>query len=103
MYAIRSYYETQFSPRLGFAFPITERDGFSFHYGRFVQFPDRANLFASQESVGNLGTLGNPNLNAETTISYQAALQHQFSDYIAGTFAIYSKDIYDLISSYNFV
>ncbi len=92
-------YKTQFSPRLGFAFPITERDGFSFHYGRFVQFPDRANLFASQETVGNLGTIGNPNLQAETTISYQAALQHQFSDFIAGTFAIYSKDIYDLISA----
>ena len=92
-------YKTHFSPRLGFAFPITERDGFSFFYGRFVQFPNRANLFASQEVVGNLGTLGNPNLEAETTISYQAALQHQFNDYLAGTFAIYSKDIYDLISA----
>jgi outer membrane receptor protein involved in Fe transport len=92
-------YKTQFSPRLGFAFPITERDGFSFHYGRFVQFPGRAFLFASQEVVGNLGTLGNPNLNAETTVSYQAALQHQFNDYLAGTFAIYSKDIFDLISA----
>lgn len=92
-------YKTAFSPRLGFAFPITERDGFSFYYGRFVQFPNRANLFASQEVVGNLGTLGNPNLDAETTISYQAALQHQFNDYLAGSFAIYSKDIYDLIAA----
>lgn len=92
-------YKTQFSPRLGFAFPITERDGFSFHYGRFVQFPGRQYLFASQEVVGNLGTLGNPNLEAETTVGYQAAIQHQFTDFIAGSFAIYSKDIYDLISA----
>ncbi len=92
-------YKTQFSPRLGFAFPITERDGFSFFYGRFIQFPDRANLFASQQVVGNQGTLGNPNLNAETTMTYQAAIQHQFTDYLAGSFAIYSKDIYDLISA----
>ncbi len=92
-------YKTSFSPRLGFAFPITDRDGFSFFYGRFIQFPSREYLFASQEVVGNLGTLGNPNLDAETTISYQAAIQHQFSDYLAGTFAIYSKDIYDLISA----
>ena len=92
-------YKTHFSPRLGFAFPITERDGFSFYYGRFVQFPGRQFLFASQEVVGNLGTIGNPNLQAETTISYQAALQHQFNDYLAGSFAIYSKDIYDLISA----
>jgi len=92
-------YKTQFSPRLGFAFPITERDGFSFHYGRFVQFPGREYLFASQEVVGNLGILGNPNLEAETTISYQAAIQHQFNDYLGGSFAIYSKDIYDLIAA----
>ena len=92
-------YKTQFSPRLGFAFPITERDGFSFHYGRFVQFPNRSDLFASQETMGNAGTLGNPNLQAESTISYQAALVHQFNDYLAGTFAVYSKDIYDLIGS----
>lgn len=92
-------YKTAFSPRLGFAFPITDRDGFSFYYGRFVQFPARQNLFASQEVVGNTGTLGNPNLDAESTISYQAAIQHQFTDYLAGTFAIWSKDIYDLISA----
>ncbi len=92
-------YKTKFSPRLGFAFPITERDGFSFHYGRFVQFPDRANLFASQEPVGNLGLLGNPNLNAENQITYQAALVHQFTDYLAGTFAVYSRDIYNLIAA----
>ena len=92
-------YKTYFSPRLGFAFPITERDGFSFYYGRFVQFPGRQFLFASQEVVGNLGTIGNPNLQAETTISYQAALQHQFNDYLAGSFAIYSKDIYELIAA----
>ncbi len=92
-------YKHQFSPRLGFAFPITERDGFHFHYGRFIQFPDRDYLFSSQDAIGNSGTLGNPNLKAETQISYQAGLQHQFNDYLAGTFAIYSKDIYDLIAA----
>jgi len=92
-------YKTQFSPRLGFAFPITERDGFSFFYGRFIQFPGRQYLFASQEVVGNTGTLGNPNLDAENTITYQAAIQHQFTDYLAGSFAIYSRDIYDLIAA----
>ncbi|MFN2370194.1 MAG: TonB-dependent receptor domain-containing protein [Candidatus Krumholzibacteriia bacterium] len=92
-------YKTAFQPRLGFAFPITERDGFHFHYGRFVQFPGREYLFASQDPVGNAGILGNPNLQPETTVQYSAGIKHQFSDFIAGQFSLYSKDIYDLIAA----
>ncbi len=94
-----SKYKTAFQPRLGFAFPITERDGFYFHYGRFVQFPSREYLFASQDPVGNSGILGNPNLDPETTVQYSAGIKHQFTDHIAGQFSLYSKDIYDLIAS----
>ncbi len=92
-------YKTAFQPRLGFAFPITERDGFHFHYGRFVQFPNREFLFASQDPVGNAGILGNPNLEPETTVQYSAGIKHQFTDFIAGQFSLYSKDIYDLIAA----
>jgi len=92
-------YKTAIQPRLGFAFPITERDGFHFHYGRFVQFPNREYLFASQDPVGNRGTLGNPNLDPMTTVQYSSGIKHQFTDYIAGQFSLYSKDMYDLIAS----
>ncbi len=92
-------YKTAFQPRLGFAFPITERDGFHFHYGRFVQFPSREHLFASQDPVGASDVLGNPNLEPETTIQYSAGIKHQFTDHIAGQFSLYSKDIYDLIAT----
>ena len=44
-------------------------------------------------------SLGNPNLEAETTVSYQAGIKHQFTDFIAGQFSLYSKDIYDLIAA----
>jgi outer membrane receptor protein involved in Fe transport len=92
-------YKSQFSPRLGFSFPITERDGFNFHYGRFVQFPARSVLFASQDPIGATGVLGNPNLEAETTVQYQAGVKHQFSDFVAMQFAVYNRDIYGLISA----
>ncbi len=92
-------YKTALQPRLGFAFPITERDGFYFHYGRFVQFPDREKLFASQDPVGNTGTLGNPNLQPKTTVQYSAGIKHQFTDHIAAQFSLYSKDIFDLIAA----
>jgi len=92
-------YKTQFSPRIGFAFPITERDGFFFHYGRFIQFPGRDALFASQDPIGNGGQLGNPDLQSESTVQYSAGIKHQFTHHLAGQFSLYSKDIYDLLAT----
>jgi outer membrane receptor protein involved in Fe transport len=92
-------YKWNLSPRLGVAFPITDRDKFFFHYGRFTQWPSRTYLFRTQDPVGSLGTLGNPNLQPELTVSYQAGISHQFTDDIAGNFVVFNKDIYGLISS----
>jgi outer membrane receptor protein involved in Fe transport len=92
-------YKYNWSPRLGFAFPITDRDKFFFHYGRFTQWPSRTFLFATQDAIGSIGTLGNPNLDPELTISYQAGISHQFSEGVAGNFVVFSKDIYGLVSS----
>jgi outer membrane receptor protein involved in Fe transport len=92
-------FKSNISPRLGVAFPITDRDKFFFHYGRFTQWPSRAYLFRTQDPVGSVGTLGNPNLEPELTVSYQAGISHQFTDDIAGNFVVFNKDIYGLISS----
>jgi hypothetical protein len=87
------------SPRLGFAFPITDRDKFHFHYGRFTQWPSHTYLFRTQDAIGSLGVLGNPNLQPELTVSYQAGVSHQFTDDVAGHFVVFNKDIYGLVSS----
>jgi len=92
-------FKSNISPRLGVAFPITDRDKFFFHYGRFTQWPSRFYLFRTQDPVGSLGTLGNPNLEPELTVSYQAGISHQFTDDIAANFVVFNKDIYGLISS----
>jgi hypothetical protein len=92
-------YKFNWSPRLGFAFPITDRDKFFFHYGRFTQWPSRIYLFRTQDAIGATGTLGNPNLAPELTISYQAGVSHQFSEDIAGNFVVFNKDIFGLVSS----
>jgi len=89
----------QISPRLGFAFPITDKDKFHFHYGRFTQWPSRAYLFHSQDMVAGAGTIGNPNLDEQLTISYQAGISHQFTATVAGEFVVFNKDIYGLVSS----
>lgn len=92
-------YKFQVSPRLGFAFPITDRDKFHFHYGRFTQWPSRTYLFQTQEMIGWGGVLGNPDLDEELTVSYQAGVSHQFTETIAGHFVVFNKDIFGLISS----
>lgn len=92
-------YKFQISPRLGFAFPITDRDKFHFHYGRFTQWPSRTYLFRTQELVGSVGVLGNPDLDEELTVSYQAGVSHQFNETVAAHFVVFSKDIFGLISS----
>ena len=92
-------YKFQISPRLGFAFPITDKDKFHFHYGRFTQWPSRSFLFRTQDLVAGTGTLGNPNLDEELTVSYQAGVSHQFTETVAANFVVFNKDIYGLISS----
>jgi outer membrane receptor for ferrienterochelin and colicin len=87
----------QISPRVGIAYPISDRDVFNFHYGRFYQFPDRQYLYNNRTVTDNR-IRGNPNLSNETTVAYQAAIQHLFSESVKGQFSVYYKDIFGLLS-----
>ena len=95
---VENRWKTQWSPRIGIAYPISDRDVFSFHYGRFYQFPDRRFIF-DDRNVFDGRTRGNPNLENETTVSYQAGIQHLFSDIVFGQFSVYYKDIFGLITA----
>jgi outer membrane receptor for ferrienterochelin and colicin len=94
---VREPVKKQLSPRMGIGYPISDRDVFSFHYGRLYQIPDRRYIFDNQDVFDR--TRGNPNLTNETTVQYQAAIQHLFSDILVGQFSIYYKDIFGLISA----
>ena len=88
---------SQLSPRIGIAFPITDKTGLSFHYGRFSQVPDRRAIFEDRGAA--VQTRGNPNLQNETTVAYQAAVQHEFSNDVLGQVSLYFKDIFGLLSA----
>ena len=92
-------YKQVMSPRLGLAFPITERDVFHFHYGRSFQAPGNEMLFQTQDPNSGENFLGNPDLEPAITVSYQAGVRHQFTRHLSGEFAIFYKDIYNLITS----
>jgi hypothetical protein len=89
--------KSQWSPRLGIAYPISDRDVFSFHYGKYYQIPERTAIFENR-GVFNGRTRGNPNLTNQTTISYQAGVQHLFNEILFGQFSVYYKDIFGLLA-----
>ncbi len=91
-------YKSQWSPRLGIAYPISDRDALSFHYGWTYQTPQRNYVFENRGSQSTVTVRGNPDLSPETNISYQAAVQHLFSNDMSGQFAVFFKDIFGLIS-----
>lgn len=96
---VESRTRKQFSPRIGIAYPVSDRDVFSFHYGRFSQIPDRQYIFENRGAATQVR--GNPNLENETTVSYQAGLQHMFTPDIFGQFSVYFKDIFGLLTIEN--
>ncbi len=91
-------YKQQVSPRLGIAYPVSDKDVLSFHYGWTFQTPARQYIFENRGTQASVGVRGNPDLEPETNISYQAGVQHLFSRDISGQFSVFFKDIYGLIT-----
>jgi outer membrane receptor for ferrienterochelin and colicin len=89
--------KTQISPRIGVAYPISDRDVMSFHYGRLFQVPDREVIY--QGRLPSALVRGNPNLEPQTTISYQLGIQHMLSNTVFGQFGVYFKDIFGLLTT----
>lgn len=89
------------SPRLGFAFPVTDKTVFHLQYGKFVQAPslDQAykgvyeaaqqiqgsNLFANQVIAYNPDPI--------RTTQYEIGFSHQFTDFAAFDITAFYKDI----------
>ncbi len=91
-------YKQQFSPRLGIAYPISDKDVLSFFYGWTYQTPARNFVFENRGVNTSVAIRGNPDLEPETNISYQAGMQHLFSRDVSGQFSVFFKDIYGLIT-----
>lgn len=101
--------KTQLSPRLGVAYPITERGVIHFSYGIFRQTPDYEQLYRGDELKvtqaaglqGGKGSngFGNPDLNPQRTTMYEIGLQQQLSDNIGADLTLYYRDIRDWIST----
>lgn len=90
----------QLSPRLGIAFPISERGVMRFSAGLFFQTPQLNLLYTNNEFEANPAnasiTYGNASLKPERTLSFEVGLQQGLSETLGMDLTLYSKDIRNL-------
>ncbi|MBS4029531.1 MAG: TonB-dependent receptor [Ignavibacteriales bacterium] len=86
------------SPRLAINFPITERIGFFFNYGHFLQFPERTQYFRTPYITGGDVTVGNPSLEPQRTVQYESGFENQITDDIGLGIRGFYKDIFDYVT-----
>ena len=88
-----------FLPRVGFSFPVTDKDVFYFNYGRFFQRPQLDNVYdtVNQPIASSNSIVGNPNLDPEETTQYEFGVRHQFGINTLFTITGFFKDIDNLL------
>ncbi len=93
--------KSQISPRIGLAFPITDKGVIHFSYGHFFQLPSYELLYANPEfeigvGSGNQGIIGNADLRPQKTVKGEIGLQQQIGDDIAVDLTVFFEDFRDL-------
>jgi outer membrane receptor protein involved in Fe transport len=93
--------KTQLSPRIGLAHPITEDAVLHFAYGHFFQNPDYNSLYYNlrKDLSTSLPLIGNPNVKAQKTVSYEAGIKYRLSESWALDLTAWYRDITDLLST----
>jgi outer membrane receptor protein involved in Fe transport len=91
----------QLSPRLGLAFPISERGVIHLAYGHFFQIPPFGYLYENSTYAIGLGQIGgvvgNADLDPERTIAYELGLQQQLAENTGLSVTLYYKNIKNLL------
>ena len=91
----------QVSPRIGLAFPITDKGVLHFSYGHFFQLPQYEYLYTNPEfelgvGSGNQGLFGYADLNPQKTVKGEIGIQQQLGDDIAIDVTVFFEDFRDL-------
>jgi len=93
------------SPRLGVAFPVTDRSKFYFNYGHFRSNPPYYTmyLYRYRYDKNGLYEMSNPNLEPPKTISYELGLSYDFGINVIGTLSGYYKDVTGETGDVNYI
>jgi outer membrane receptor protein involved in Fe transport len=95
-------WKARLSPRIGISHPITDNQMLFFSYGHFSKRPNPQFVYAKLSPTAaqsSFQKFGNPNLNPETTVSYELGLQNQLSNDDVLKITAYYKDIFDYVST----
>jgi outer membrane receptor for Fe3+-dicitrate len=91
----------QVSPRIGLAYPITDRGVIHFSYGHFFQIPEFQYLYDSPDFKfsrgGALEVVGNADLRPQRTVMYEIGLQQQITDDIGVDVTLFYRDVRDWV------
>jgi outer membrane receptor protein involved in Fe transport len=103
---------SQWSPRFGIAYPITDRGVIHVSYGHFFQVPvfdflyrnPQFEIFPIQGTVSPppnslLNTVGNAELRPQKTVIYEVGLQQQLGEDLALDITAFLKDIRNLLGT----
>ena len=94
----------QLSPRLGIAYPLSERGVVHVAYGHFFQVPPFEFLYTNADYIydpeeGLNRAFGFADLEPQQTVSYEIGLQQAFTDEIGVEATAYYKDIRNLLGT----
>ena len=95
-------FKARLSPRLGISHPVSDNQTLFFSYGHFSKLPRPQFIYSkigSTSAQSSFQTVGNPNLNPETTVSYELGLRNQLAESDVLTVTAYYKDIFDYITA----
>jgi outer membrane receptor protein involved in Fe transport len=90
------------SPRLGISHPVSDNQTLFFSYGHFSKLPRPTYVYSKlteSSARSTVQTVGNPNLNPETTVAYELGLRNQITENDVLTLTAYYKDIFDYITA----
>ncbi len=89
------------SPRVAIAHPVTDNQTLFFSYGHFSKFPRPQYVYTKllrSSARSTTQTIGNPDLNPETTVAYELGLRNQLTENDVLSVTAYYKDIFDYIT-----
>lgn len=97
--------KSRLSPRIGVSHPITNTQMLFFSYGHFTKWPRPQLVYAKldpQQASSSFQTYGNPDLQPETTISYELGIRNQITEDDALTVKLFYNDKFDYIQRRSF-
>ncbi len=96
--------KSHLSPRLGISHPVLDNVMLFYSYGHFSKLPQPQRVYAKLSSVSTNSSyplFGNPNLNPETTVSYELGMRYEITTNDVLSVTTYYKDIFDYIASFS--